>query len=142
LYGAATLGFLALPQNPPMSMVLALYALIGIPFAGIQVGPFALVAHLTHDAARATGMRQEGLFTGLWTAGEKLGLAIGPGIAGLGLALIGFHAGAAAQSPETTRNLTLLIAAGPSALLWLSMLLLKPGTFRTVRAHAAAQETT
>jgi hypothetical protein len=32
---------------------------------------------IAHDAR---GRRQAGVFTGLWTAGESLGLALGPGI--------------------------------------------------------------
>ena len=36
---------------------------------------------IAYDAAR-TGRRQAGVFTGLWTAGETFGLALGPGVYG------------------------------------------------------------
>jgi len=124
LYGAATLSFLALPVNGG-PWVFAVYALIGIPFAGLQVGPFALAAHLVHEAADRIGARQEGLFTGLWTAGEKLGLALGPGMAGLGLAAIGFASGAKVQAPGLGVHLTLLIAGAPAAFLWVSLLFMR-----------------
>lgn len=123
-YGLATLLFLLLPPHPPTLATYALYALIGVPFAGIQVGPFALAAHLIHEASARSGARREGLFTGLWTAGEKLGLALGPGVAGFGLTLVGFRSGAAAQAPGTLHGLNLLMAAGPTVFLWISLVLL------------------
>jgi GPH family glycoside/pentoside/hexuronide:cation symporter len=125
LYGLTTLCFLALPPHPPTTAMFAVYALIGVPFAGIQIGPFALAANLIHEAARVSGVRREGLFTGLWTAGEKLGLALGPGAAGLGLALVRFNSGAASQQPSTLHGVTLLMATGPTLLVWLSLILLR-----------------
>jgi len=124
LYGLATLSFLALPIHGG-PWIFAVYGLIGIPFAGLQVGPFALAAHLIHDAAERLDARQEGLFTGLWTAGEKLGLALGPGMAGLGLATIGFVSGAGTNTPAVAGHLTWLIAGGPTAFLWASLLFLR-----------------
>jgi GPH family glycoside/pentoside/hexuronide:cation symporter len=37
-----------------------------------------------------TGRRQAGVFTGLWTAGETFGLALGPGVYALILQLFGY----------------------------------------------------
>ncbi len=125
LCGAGTLGFLLVPAGS-MAGGLLLYALIGLPFAGIQVGPFALAAHLTHAAAEASGNRDEGLFTGAWTASEKLGLALGPGVVGLGLALVGFQSGSPVQSPEAIKGITWLLAILPTLFLWASLLLLRP----------------
>ena len=139
LYGLATLTFLALPPHPPSLMTFGVYALIGIPFGGVQIGPFAMAAHLIHESARSSGVRREGLFTGLWTAGEKVGLALGPGVAGFGLMLIGFHSGAASQAPATLSGITLLMGVGPTIFLWLSLLLLigRESPAPTVAAEAA-----
>jgi Na+/melibiose symporter-like transporter len=41
------------------------------------------------DAARS-GIRRAGVFTGIWTAGETLGLALGPGLYALVLAAGGY----------------------------------------------------
>ena len=123
LYGLATRTFLALPPHAPTVMVFGVFALAGVPFAGIQIGPFALAAHLIHQAADSSGVRREGLFTGLWTAGEKVGLALGPGVAGFGLMLVGFKSGAV-QTPATLHGINLLVALTPPAFLWLSLLLL------------------
>ncbi|MBL8544466.1 MAG: MFS transporter [Hyphomonadaceae bacterium] len=62
------------------------FGLMGAPLAAVQVLPFVLMAHLAHAESR-DGASLEGVFTGVWTASEKLGLALGPAVAGLVLAL-------------------------------------------------------
>jgi len=124
LCGLTTLGFTIVPVAPAAPSLI-LYMLIGIPFAGIQVGPFALAAHLTHASARASGMRHEGLFTGAWTASEKLGLALGPAAAGLGLSLTGFRSGATIQSMEALNGIVAALAIGPAICLFASLPLLR-----------------
>jgi Na+/melibiose symporter-like transporter len=54
------------------------------------------------DAAR-TGIRRAGVFTGIWTAGETLGLALGPGLYALVLAAGGYvsSTGRDAVQPES-----------------------------------------
>jgi Na+/melibiose symporter-like transporter len=131
IYAIFPLGFLALPPNAPAGALLLLYFAIGIPFAGIQVGPFAQVAHLVHASAQSTERRQEGLFTGLWTAGEKLGLALGPGVAGVSLALIGFHQGRAAQPDAVMHSLDEVLAFAPAAFFLLSIVVLAFGDANT-----------
>ena len=41
--------------------------------------------------ARRTGENRAGVYTGVWTAGETLGLALGPGVFALVLALGGYR---------------------------------------------------
>lgn len=67
-------------------LTLAAFALAGAPFAGLQVFPYTLVAHLVHGQTRS-GVASEGALMGMWTAAEKLGLALGPTLTGLGLAM-------------------------------------------------------
>jgi len=74
--------------HAPWSLALVGFALLGIPFGAMQVLPYTLVANLIH-AGRAPDRAAEGALTGLWTATEKLGLALGPGIAGLALWIAG-----------------------------------------------------
>lgn len=80
---AGALGWAALAGQPWLS-ALPLFAAIGLPFAGMQVLPYILMAHLVHAEAGSDG--DEGVFTGVWTATEKLGLATGPGLVALTLA--------------------------------------------------------
>lgn len=72
---------------PSLGLVVALVVLVGIGYAGQQVFPLSLLADLSADAERASGGKRAGIFAGVWTAGETLGMALGPGIYGLVLAL-------------------------------------------------------
>jgi Na+/melibiose symporter-like transporter len=53
------------------------------------------------------------LYTGIWTAGEKLALAIGPAAAGAGLALTGYVSGAVQQTGASLAGLQSVMALGP-----------------------------
>jgi glycoside/pentoside/hexuronide:cation symporter, GPH family len=75
--GALGLGLIILYQLD-WSLALAFLAFAGIPFAGLQVLSFTLVG----DVIRADGTEAEGRFTGIWTAVEKLGLALGAVLVG------------------------------------------------------------
>lgn len=67
--------------------MLAGFALAGPAFAGLQVLPYTMVAHLIHARA-AAGTAAEGTLTGMWTAAEKIGLALGPLATALALAMV------------------------------------------------------
>jgi Na+/melibiose symporter-like transporter len=67
--------------------MLAGFALAGPAFAGLQVLPYTMVAHLIHARA-AAGVAAEGTLTGMWTAVEKIGLALGPLATALALAMV------------------------------------------------------
>lgn len=124
---AVFIGVLALfrtvPLEASLGSALPLYFALGVPFAGLQLLPFALLAHLAHDAA-ADGSRSEGLFSGLWTAGEKFGLAMGPGVAGVGLSVVGYTAGSSHQSDASLAGLQQLMVIGPAALILIGVFLL------------------
>lgn len=68
-------------------LMLVAFGAAGMGFAGLQVLPYTLAAHLIHDRA-ARGAGQEGAMTGLWTAAEKIGLAISPLLTGMALTLV------------------------------------------------------
>ncbi|MGW5560384.1 MFS transporter [Micromonospora sp. NPDC003944] len=95
----------AAPVLPPVAVYLVV-ALIGVGYAGQQVFALAMLPDcIAYETAR-TGRRQAGVFTGLWTAGETLGLALGPGIYGLVLQLSGYvssDTGSAAVQSDTAR---------------------------------------
>jgi Na+/melibiose symporter-like transporter len=100
---SAAFGF-SLLQGGGWSVALIGFGLMGAPLAAVQVLPFVLMAHLAH-AESSGGSSLEGVFTGIWTAAEKLGLALGPGVAGLALALT--------KADVTQAANMLLIAASP-----------------------------
>ena len=89
--------------TPPL-----IYGIAGGGLAGAVVLLDALVADtIDYDRLR-TGLDREGLYFGVWRMGTKLARALGLGLNGVCLWLIGFSAGAAALSPETGWRLALL----------------------------------
>lgn len=80
-------------SSVPLPLVIALVVVIGIGYAGQQVFALSLLADLSAEAETRTGRKRAGLFAGVWTAGETFGLALGPGIFGLVLALGGYVSG-------------------------------------------------
>jgi glycoside/pentoside/hexuronide:cation symporter, GPH family len=78
-YGLGALGIgLIILYQLDWSIALGFLAFAGVPFAGLQVLPFTVVG----DVIRAEGADAEGRFTGIWTAVEKLGLALGAVLVG------------------------------------------------------------
>ncbi|MFD0788217.1 MFS transporter, partial [Micromonospora azadirachtae] len=91
------------------------------------------------DEAR-TGRRQAGVFTGVWTAGETLGLALGPGIYGLVLQLSGYVSSdtgtAAAQSGTARLGILLGFTVIPALLVAAPLILLRYYDLPTAEADA------
>jgi glycoside/pentoside/hexuronide:cation symporter, GPH family len=71
-------------------LVIALVVLVGIGYAGMQMFPLAMLPDVIAADEATSGERRAGVFTGVWTAAETLGLAIGPGLLGGLLALAGY----------------------------------------------------
>lgn len=71
----------------PPWVVFAATALVGVGYAGAQVFPLAMLPDAAAVDAHRTGTNRAGVYTGVWTAGETLGLAVGPGLFALLLAL-------------------------------------------------------
>jgi GPH family glycoside/pentoside/hexuronide:cation symporter len=113
LYCAAA-GFLgwSCTSGADWNQALLAFALAGAPFAGLQVAPYTYAAHLIHEECRNESSA-EGAFTGMWTATEKLGLALGPALTG---AVLSVGGGAGALPP--------FVMAAPGVLLLLSLPLL------------------
>lgn len=104
-------------------------ALVGIGYAGAQVFPMAMLPDVAADDASRSGANRIGVFTGVWTAGETLGLALGPGIFALVLTAGGYvstTSGVTVDQPDSAR---LAIALGfsvlPALLSAISLVLLR-----------------
>jgi glycoside/pentoside/hexuronide:cation symporter, GPH family len=74
----------------PLPVVYAQVAVIGVGYAGMQMFPLSMLPDTIAADTATTGIGRAGVFTGLWTAGETAGLALGPGLLGLILAVTGF----------------------------------------------------
>lgn len=103
-------------------------AAVGVGYAGAQVFPMAMLPDVAAEDARRTGTNRIGVFTGVWTAGETLGLALGPGILALALAVGGYvsSAGEDVTQPDSARwAIAIGFSILPAALTALSLVLLR-----------------
>ena len=112
----------------PGSWVFAVVVLTGIGYAGMQTFPLAMLPDVIDEYTGITGRDQGGALSGLWTAGETLGMAVGPGLYLLVLAATGFVSSSADVTADQPRSAVVGITAGfsllPAVLVAASMLLL------------------
>lgn len=117
-------GLAATAQVAPAAVVFAAVALVGVGYAGCQVFPLAMLPDAAALDARRTGTSRVGVYTGVWTAGETLGLALGPGVFALVLAAGSYRSGTTGDlvQPESALTaITLGFSLLPAALVLLSL---------------------
>ena len=85
-----TVGAAALAAAGSAGSAVALVVLVGVGYAGMQMFPLAMLPDVVAADEAASGQRRAGVFTGVWTAAETLGLAVGPGVLGLLLGVAGY----------------------------------------------------
>jgi Na+/melibiose symporter-like transporter len=124
----ATFGLVAAPLLPIWA-VYTIVGAIGVGYAGQQLFGLAMLPDcIAYDTAR-TGKRQAGVFTGLWTAGETLGLALGPGIFAITLQLFGYESSTSGTSAPQTSMAQLGVLLGftvvPGVVVALALLFLR-----------------
>ena len=122
LAGGAALAVVA--QSAPAAVVFLATGLVGVGYAGCQVFPMAMLPDAAAVDARRTGSNRAGVYTGVWTAGETLGLALGPGVFALVLALGDYRSstdGDVAQPDSALTAIVLGFSVLPAALTLLSL---------------------
>ncbi|MFA6300666.1 MAG: MFS transporter [Nocardioides sp.] len=111
-------------QSAPAAVVFLATGLVGVGYAGCQVFPMAMLPDAAAVDARRTGTNRAGVYTGVWTAGETLGLALGPGVFALVLALGDYRSsttGDVAQPDSALTAIVLGFSVLPAALTLLSL---------------------
>lgn len=111
-------------QVAPTGVVFAATGLIGVGYAGCQVFPLSMLPDVAALDAVTTGENRIGVFTGVWTAGETLGLALGPGLLALVLAIGGYASGTSGdvvQSEGARTAITLGFSIVPALLIATSL---------------------
>jgi Na+/melibiose symporter-like transporter len=130
---AAAAVLLVWSRSAPAWWVYAATALVGLGYAGVQVFPMAMLPDAAAVDARRTGENRAGVYTGVWTAGETLGLALGPAIYALVLALGSYHSStdlddftstAASQPDSALTAIVLGFSLLPAVLIVLSLVFL------------------
>jgi Na+/melibiose symporter-like transporter len=87
----------------PSIVIVLFVAVAGIGYAGMQVFAYSLLPDVISNEEGRTGQVRAGVFAGVWTAGETLGLALGPALYGLVLAIGGYvsSAGESVSQPAS-----------------------------------------
>ena len=120
---------LVLPASSESAvLVYVAVGLVGVGYAGVQVFPMAMLPDVAAVDARRTGSSRTGVYTGVWTAGETLGLALGPGLFAVVLALGGYVSSDAddvLQPDSAVTAITLGFSLLPALLVLLSLLWLR-----------------
>jgi GPH family glycoside/pentoside/hexuronide:cation symporter len=127
----------------PVPAVYGIVALIGAGYAGQQLFSLSMLPDcIAYDTAR-TGRRQAGVFTGLWTAGETFGLALGPYIFGQTIELFGYVPSttghAAPQSSMAELGVLLGFTVVPGIVVALALLFLRAYDLSAERLAGMAQ---
>jgi GPH family glycoside/pentoside/hexuronide:cation symporter len=107
--GLGSLLLMASEQVPAWCVYLAT-GVVGIGFTGAQVFPLAMLPDVAAVDAARSGSRRAGVFTGIWTAGETLGLALGPGLYALVLAIGGYVSSTGRDAVQPDSALTAIVA--------------------------------
>jgi len=77
-------------QSDQAALAYVAAALMGLGYAGTQLFPFSILPDVIARDRVRSGETREGVFTGLWTAGEKTSMAAGGFLAATILDLAGF----------------------------------------------------
>ncbi|MEU4791691.1 MFS transporter [Micromonospora tulbaghiae] len=130
---------LAVGRPAGLPVLVAAVAVLGVAFAGMQLLPFSMLP----DVIRAAGgTERAGTYTGVWTATEATGAALGPYAYALCLAAGGFVASTAGQtvtqSPAALDALRYGFGLLPAAVMVVAVLLQRRYTLDgAARADAA-----
>lgn len=123
-FGVATLALVGLLWAPGWWVYVAV-GVAGVAYAGMQLFPLAMLP----DVITAAGRERGGAMSGLWTAGETTGLALGPVVVLLLLALTGFRSSTAgerlAQPDAALAAVVLAFSLVPALLVGASLLVLR-----------------
>lgn len=126
----------------PGTWIYASVAVAGIAYAGLQSLPMAMLPDVISHDERTSGPGQAGTFTGIWTAGETVGFALGATAVSLTLATTGYIstvAGATVEQPAAAiTGIVLSFSILPAALMAASLLTLRRYRLRREDIDAAA----
>jgi len=95
--------------------------LAGIGFSSFQLFPFSMLPDTIEYDQMQSGLRREGVFSGMWSAGQKIAYSVGPPIVGFALALSGFVR-EGIQPESLTIGVRVIFCLFPAAMILLSFL--------------------
>jgi GPH family glycoside/pentoside/hexuronide:cation symporter len=93
----------------------------GIGFSSFQLFPFSMLPDTIEYDQLQSGLRREGIFSGMWSGGQKIAYSVGPPIVGFALALSGFVM-EGAQPESVATGVRIIFCLFPAAMILLSFL--------------------
>lgn len=114
----------------PGSWIYVSVAIAGVAYAGMQALPMAMLPDVISHDERSSGSGQAGTFTGMWTASETVGFALGTTIVAVVLAVTGYVSRTAGdtsvltQPPSAVAGIVLTFSVVPALLMLLSLVAL------------------
>ncbi|UOE45616.1 MFS transporter [Agromyces larvae] len=119
IFAVAALALVGLAFAPG-PWVYAPVALAGAAYAGMQSLPMAMLPDVISHDARMHGDERAGSFSGVWTAGETAGMALGATVLSIVLALTGYVESVAGQAvdqgPAAVLGIVLAFSVIPATL--------------------------
>ncbi len=111
--GAFVAGALGLGVGDAAGLAVPVLAtlVLGVCFAGLQLFPFSMVPDTVREAGRSE-IERTGAYTGVWTATEAVGAAVGPYLYSAALALGGYAAARAGEEVTQTTGAHTAILLG------------------------------
>ncbi|MGX1695427.1 MFS transporter [Microbacterium keratanolyticum] len=130
----------------PGAWVYASVAVAGIAYAGLQALPMAMLPDVISHDERVSGRGHAGTFTGVWTAGETIGFALGASTVALVLAATGYVSRVATETvtqPDAAiTGIVVCFSILPALLLLLSLTTLARYRLRRSDIDGAAEADT
>lgn len=127
LFALAALSLVLLLWYPGL-WIYAPVGLAGLAYAGLQALPMSMLPDVIAHDARRNGPGRGGSFSGMWTAGETIGLAFGTTFLAIVLAATGYIESTAAeqvtQSSTAVLGIVLCFSVIPALLMAVSMICL------------------
>ncbi|MGN8554100.1 UNVERIFIED_CONTAM: MFS transporter [Microbacterium sp. SLM126] len=128
VFGLAALSILGVLWAPG-EWIYAPVAVAGIAYAGMQSLPMAMLPDVISHDERTHGAGRAGAFSGVWTAGETVGFALGATALSLILAVTGYvssTAGETVTQPDAAvTGIVVSFSLAPAVLIAISLLTLR-----------------
>ena len=116
-----SMGSLFFTSSSQLVMFYAQVFVAGIGFSSFQLFPFSMLPDTVEYDQMQSGMRREGIFSGMWSAGQKIAYSVGPPIVGFALALSGFVM-EGVQPESVATGVRIIFCLFPAAMILLSFL--------------------
>lgn len=97
--------------------------LLGIGFSSFQLFPFSMLPDTIEYDQMQSGMRREGVFSGIWASGQKTAYSFGPAIVGIVLGIFHYNEALGLNQPDSvTLGVRLVFCVFPAVMIFLSFI--------------------